>query len=166
MNKERALIMAFWDEFKKKISTTSKIAVDKTKDLTEIAKLKLSIADLEKKIASSYEKIGRAYAEINADNTEKLLPEEFEAIADATAKIADCTNRLRELKGFVVCASCGKEIACDSNFCNACGAANEKKCEAKVEDEAPVTQKACHKCGAALEAGSEFCSECGGKIEK
>ena len=159
--------MAFWDEFKAKVAVTSKKAVDKTKDLTEIAKIKLNISDLEKKIASSYEKIGRAYAEANADNADKLLPEEFTVIEEANAKIADYTDRLRELKGIIVCTGCGKEVSADVNFCPACGATIEKKVyEAEVIVEEPTAPKACHKCGAALEPDAGFCTECGEKIEK
>lgn len=159
--------MAFWDELKEKITTTSKKAVDKTKDLTEIAKIKLSISDLEKKIASSYEKIGRAYAEANADSADKLLPEEFAVIEEANAKIAECTDRLRELKGLLICTGCGKEISAEGNFCPSCGATIEKKVfEGEVIVDEPVVQKACHKCGAALEPDAGFCAECGEKIEK
>ena len=157
--------MAFWDEFKAKVAVTSKKAVDKTKDLTEIAKLKLNIAEQGRKIDASYEKIGRAYVEANADNTDKLLPEEFAAIEEANAKIVECTNRLRELKGLLVCPTCGKEISNDINFCPSCGTAVEKKVyESEVIVE--VSPKACHKCGAALEPDAGFCTECGEKIEK
>ena len=159
--------MAFWDEFKAKVATTSKKAVDKTKDLTEIAKLKLNIVEQEKKISSSYEKIGRAYAEANADNADKLLPEEFAAIDEANAKIAECTDRLRELKGLLICSGCGKEISSDVKFCPACGVAIEKKAfEGEVILETSDAPKACHKCGAALEQDADYCTECGNKIER
>lgn len=159
--------MAFWNEFKEKLTVTGKKAVDKTKDLTEIAKLKISIAEQERKIDSSYEKIGRAYAEANAESADKLLPEEFEAIDAANAKIADFTARLRELKGLLICPNCGKEISSDVNFCPKCGTAIEKKVyEGEVIVEAPVTPKTCSKCGAALEKDADFCTDCGAKIEK
>ena len=159
--------MAFWDDFKAKVASTSKKAVDKTKDLTEIAKLKLNIIEQEKKIDSSYEKIGRAYAEANAESADKLLPEEFAAIDAANAKIADYTNRLRELKGLLICPECGKEISGDVNFCPKCGTSIEKKVyEGEVVVEAPAAPKACHKCGAALEKDADYCTECGNKIEK
>ena len=159
--------MAFWDEFKSKVASTSKKAVDKTKDLTEIAKLKLNIIDQEKKIDVSYEKIGHAYAEANAESADKLLPEEFVAIDEANAKIAEYTDRLRELKGLLICPECGKEISSDVNFCPKCGTAIEKKVyEGEVVVEAPVAPKTCHKCGAALEKDADYCTDCGNKIEK
>lgn len=167
MNKERAQIMAFWDELKAKVTVTSKKAVDKTKDLTEVAKLKLTIVDQGRKISASYEKIGRAYAEANVESDGKLLPEEFAAIDEANAKIAECTDRLRELKGLLICANCGKEISDDVKFCPACGTAVEKKVyEGEVIVEPVAEPKVCIKCGAALEKGAEFCTECGSKIEK
>ena len=49
------------------------------------------------------------------------------------------------------CIKCGKELADDAAFCNACGAKQTQE------------PKTCSNCGAPIDEGNAFCSKCGTK---
>lgn len=49
------------------------------------------------------------------------------------------------------CIKCGKELADDAAFCNACGAKQTQE------------PKTCSNCGAPIDEGTTFCSKCGTK---
>ena len=55
--------MAFFEGLSKIISETGTTAVNKTKEVTEIARLNGAIATEEKAIKEAYAEIGRRYAE-------------------------------------------------------------------------------------------------------
>ncbi len=129
--------MGFFDDLKEKLrpvgeklSESGKKAVDKTKELAEIAKLTLSVNEEEKKINEMYAEIGREYVTRFANEEGRLLPEVIEGIYEAKKKVDALNERIRELKGQSLCTSCGAKMDEESKFCPECGTAAEKKEEA------------------------------------
>ena len=71
--------MAFFDKISETLSKGSKTLIDKTKDLTDIAKLNSQISAEENKIRDAYEALGKApqgrlIFPDNADGTEGSTP--------------------------------------------------------------------------------------------
>lgn len=137
--------MGFFDDIKEKLkpvgeklSESGKKAVDKTKELAEIAKLTLSVNEEEKKISEMYAKIGREYVARSENDEDRILPEIIAEISESEKKVESLNERIRELKGETLCASCKAKMAEDAKFCPECGASaeiKEEKCEEALQIE-------------------------------
>ena len=53
--------MAIWEDISKNVKGAASVAVSKTEELTNIAKLKLSVAKSKNKLEKCYAKIGKLY---------------------------------------------------------------------------------------------------------
>lgn len=148
--------MAFFDDLGKKISQAGQSAVQKTKDMTEIAKYNSEISDAERKIAGLYSEIGILYAKLHRDNPEEQFAPMIKAITEAESRIAECREQIKDIKGITVCANCGAQVT-GSAFCSVCGTP------------VPVQEKPagafCKNCGSPLADGSAFCTSCGTRRE-
>lgn len=165
--------MAFFDDISKKISKATQTVAQKTKDVTGVAKLNISILDEEKKINKAYAEIGKIYVEKFADNADESLVELIASVKAAEAKIAEYKEQIKEIKGVMVCEKCGAEVAANTAFCTACGNAmpvKESQPEAEQNEVQPVeaeqpAKKVCAVCGVENEATSNFCIACGAKLD-
>lgn len=153
--------MAFLDNFTKKVSDASAVAVQKTKDLAEIAKQNSMIGDEEKKITQAYEKIGKAFVEKFADTADEEMAAIIAEITASKEKIDECKKKIQTIKGVSVCPNCGAEVAAGAAFCPGCG----NKIEIPVvEEEAAPAGITCAECGAVVPEGTKFCTSCGKPI--
>lgn len=170
--------MAFFDDLGKKLSNASQSAVQKTKDMAEVAKLNGQISDEEKKINGYYSQIGKLYMQLHRDDFGAEFAELVNAIKQAEAKIAGCQKQIQDVKGIIRCAKCGAEVPNNASFCNSCGAAVAKQAQptpvktqpAPINNqpapEAPAPQIAdpvvkCNNCGAVIANNMRFCTSCG-----
>ena len=165
--------MAFFDDISKKISKATQTVAQKTKDVTGVAKLNLSILEEEKKINKTYAEIGKLYVEKFADTADESLVELIATVKGAEDKISEYKEQIKEIKGVMVCEKCGAEVAANTAFCTACGNAMPVK-ESQTEAEQSETQqpeaeqsakKVCAICGVENEATSNFCIACGTKLD-
>ena len=147
--------MAFFENFSKKVSDASSTAIQKTKDMAEIAKQNSMISDEQKKITAAYEKIGKLYVETFGDSADEIFAEMITAIAASKEKIVECQKKIQAVKGVVLCQSCGAEIPTGSTFCPTCGAKYEAPVEAVVEEAAEVVEEVVAEAAPAEEAPQE-----------
>ena len=152
------------DNLGEKITKTGQGAVNKTKELAEIAKLTLAVKEEERKISEAHETIGREYVEKFAGSADRILPEVFEQISESEKEIASLNERIRELKGISICAECGAEVENGVKFCPKCGAAVKKKGD--IIETTAVEAPVCPKCQAPIEEGQEVCVVCGEQLTK
>jgi len=155
--------MAFFDDLGKKLSQAGQSAVQKTKEMTDIAKLNGMISDEEKKIKDTYYKIGKLYVETHQSVCENEFADMLSAINESENKIKEYKDQIQEIKGIEKCSKCGAEVANGAAFCGVCGAPMTKE-EPVVVDEAEDTVKKCFGCGAEIAEGVAFCSQCGTKV--
>lgn len=153
--------MAFYDELGKKISRTGQGAIQKTKEIAEIAKLTSANSELEKGIVATYTEIGRTYFQKYA----QALPDEefaglFNRIEESMRQIEANKDQIRILKGVVPCPSCGMDVDTNAAFCKNCGA--------RLIPVAQMTYSGnvCSECGSPMEDGQLFCTRCGHKVEQ
>ena len=85
--------------------------------------------------------------------------EYLDEIKAAQNAIAECEQKLKDLRGVSVCPACGAEVGADSMFCPSCG--NRMHTE-QPKAEGPV----CPNCGAPIAAGSKFCTSCGVAVDE
>ena len=95
--------MGFFDNIGKTLSNAGQTIAQKSKDVVDTAKLNSAISDEQKIIAAAYEKIGRLYAERHADYPEPDFVEYLDEIKAAQNAIAECEQKLKDLKGVSVC---------------------------------------------------------------
>lgn len=149
--------MAFFDDLGKKISQAGQSAVQKTKDMTEIAKYNSAISDEEAKIKAYYSEIGKLYFSLNRENPDEKFAPMVNGIIAAARAIEDYREKIKDIKGIVLCANCGAQLT-GGAFCSTCGA------PAPVEEKAEPAANTCTACGAALAEGSAFCTSCGAPV--
>lgn len=151
--------MGFFDNIGKTLSNAGQTIAQKSKDVVDTAKLNSAISDEQKIITNAYEKIGRLYVERHADYPEPDFVEYLDEIKAAQNAIAECEQKLKDLKGVSVCPACGAEVGADSMFCPSCGN--------RMHTEQPKAEgTVCPNCGAPIAAGSKFCTSCGVAVDE
>ncbi|MCC8072980.1 MAG: zinc ribbon domain-containing protein [Clostridiales bacterium] len=151
--------MAFFDEIGKRISQTGQMAVQKTKDMADVAKLNSTILNEEKKIENSYYQIGKLYAELHFDDFDADFEPLFNLLKDSLRNVERLKKEVGDIKGVKHCNVCGCEIANDSTFCSSCGSPIVVQ---KIQDYENLIE--CNFCGKKIEKDSKFCTFCGTKI--
>jgi len=140
------------------------VAGQKTNELVEFSKLKVSILQLTSELGELYKKLGSIYYQQkhNGKTTDEAeLLELITSINETHAAIAENETRLSELRKAVKCPVCGTENKQDANFCMGCGAKmeNAEKSESANAEKCPI-------CGAVVPHHAKFCSACGCKFEE
>ena len=152
--------MGFFDQISKTITDASQGALQKGKDIADVAKYNSMITAEEKKIASAYEEIGKKYVEMYGSAPDENFAENIQIIMDAKSKINEYHEKVEELRGFTKCPNCGAEVPNGSLFCASCGT----KISVSKNAEAGNTMY-CSGCGARIPEGSRFCTSCGMPVE-
>lgn len=131
--------MAFFDDLGKKLSTAAGAVADKTKELTETAKLNNEISKAEKKIRSLYEQIGKTMFEKEKYNTEGPVYQQCVAILAEQQKVLELEKKIEAIKN------------------------DEKPAKVDIVSEEKDTEKTCPNCGYS-EADEDFCTQCGAEL--
>ncbi len=154
--------MAFFGNLGSKIAQTGQNAAQKAKKLTEIAGLNGTVNEEEKKIHALYSQIGKLYATLHHEEYEAEFEEMMIALKESENKIAECRERIQDLKGFLKCEKCGATVPGTAAFCNACGNPMPKK---QAEAAEPSGIK-CPQCSVIVQKGMRFCTSCGASLEE
>lgn len=154
--------MAFFDDVSKKITQVSQNVVNKTKEATDIVRIKGVLAENEKQLHDFYKEIGALYFEKHYEDFEP----EFETLmnnAKITANnIAAYEYQINEIKSVTKCEKCGAEISKEAAFCNVCGAPVVKQAPPAMLD----GTKRCPTCLQPITPGFKFCTGCGTPVEE
>ena len=148
--------MAFFDDIGKKLSQAGQNAMQKTKEMTEVAKINGAINEEEKKINNTYFQIGKLYATLHSADYEADFEGMITYLKGAEQRIAQYKEQIQQIKKVTRCEQCGAEVADNSAFCSACGAQMPKKV-------APVDPNmiVCPGCGQQVSKNMRFCTNCG-----
>lgn len=131
--------MDWFEQVKDTVKKTAAAAYDKSGQLVDITKLKLSLTTAEGAAEKLYKEIGElAYK--NAKNgtvSEEILKGLYEAVDAKLAEIEELKSRIAAIKNLKKCTGCGKQIEDNAVFCPACG----KKVEETVEVTEETTEE-------------------------
>ena len=159
--------MAFLDDIDKKLTNLGQGAIQKTKEVTDSAKLSSSIKNLEGQKKDAMADLGAICYRKCRESGKESDPEEAGVIAridELERQLSDLRGQLQRVKGVIFCPSCHAQISPDSAFCNVCGAKIEHPAPAPAPT--PQSGEVCHNCGAPIEPDQVFCVNCGTKIER
>lgn len=176
--------MAFLDDFDKKLTTLGQGAIQKTKDVTDSAKLSSAIKSLEAQKKDAFSALGSIYYSVHKQyggSVGKEADQVIRRIAELEQQIMEKKDQIQKIKGTIYCPNCNAEVPAKSIFCNICGsrigAQNLINMPAQGVSAIPfqttgaanaggayVAQK-CTQCGANLSEGQFFCTNCGKKVE-
>lgn len=148
--------MAFWDNFSQKASETTAKAMQKAKEMSDIAKLNSMISEEETKINNTYYQIGKLYIAMHLHDYEEEFVGMITTIREADEKIKSYKQQLQDIKGVMCCTQCGAEIQAGVAFCSSCGAPMPKVQQTNIED-----LVRCEGCGAMVKKEARFCTSCG-----
>lgn len=151
--------MAFFDEIGKKLSHTGQMAVQKTKEMADVAKLNSSISDEEKKINNAYYQIGQLYVDLHSEDFEPNFEVLITQLKESQNNVENLKKQIQDIKGVKRCTTCGAEIPNNATFCSSCGTAVIQQ---KTVDAANLIK--CTNCGKMIEKGMKFCTFCGNEV--
>ena len=152
------LIMAFFDEMKKKVSQVGQSAAKSAKDFSETTRLNSEISDAENRINQLYTRIGyEIYCAHNADPLPEVatLIEQINTLHD---RIDNCRLQIETINAANRCPNCGAKVKPGMAFCSGCGAPLAQPEPQSVE------QTLCPACGAPIAPGAAFCTSCGSRL--
>ena len=102
--------MAFWDNLSQKASETTVKAMQKAKEMSDIAKLNSMISEEETKINNTYYQIGKLYVAMHSHDYEEEFAGMITTIGEADEKIKSYKQQVQDIKGVACCAQCGAEV--------------------------------------------------------
>lgn len=91
--------MDFFSKVEETITTKGQAAVDKAKELAEIARLKSQVSTCEEVLKKNYMEIGRIYYENFGNCPEGLFEKQCRNITNAQNGIDELEKQIREIKG-------------------------------------------------------------------
>lgn len=158
--------MAFLDNFDKKLTMFGQNAIQKTKEMTDSAKISSSLRNVESQKGELFMCLGELYfkeCEKSSGELDETARELIETLRELEKKESQLQEDLRNVKGMISCPECGTEISISSQFCSVCGAKIERE---NIEKKETEIEKKCRNCGAVIESGQAFCVKCGIKIDE
>lgn len=81
------------------VTAVGKEAVDKAKEVAEIANLKSQIATCEEVIKKNYQEIGRLYYELYGEMEEENFAKQCRAVKNARRGVEELQQKIRDIKG-------------------------------------------------------------------
>lgn len=148
--------MAFWDNISQKATVTTAKAVQKAKEMSDIARLNSMVSEEETKINNLYYQVGKLYVTMHPQDYEAEFAGMIASLAESEEKVKNYRQQIQDIKGVARCTQCGAEVQAGVAFCSACGAPMPKLQSGNAEE---LTR--CDGCGAMVKKGVRFCTSCG-----
>lgn len=149
--------MGFFDDLGKKMTNAGQRAVQKTQEMSEVARINSLISQNENTINGIYYQIGKMYVNLHPNDAEGEFAEMVKHAIALAQQNEEYRNRIQDLRGMQRCPRCGAEVSKEFAFCNFCGA----PMPVNEVHEAPSDAVQCPKCGTMVEKGMRFCTSCG-----
>ena len=113
----------FLGDLGKKIGETAETMISMAGDSVEVQKLKGQIRNLERGNSHDMEDLGRAVYQqfLDSGKVDESAQELCEAIRSRESDIAECVEKISQIKGEQKCPVCGKVVARGMAFCPYCG---------------------------------------------
>ena len=151
------------DDLGRRIQNAGKTTVQKTKELTDIARLNSAITDEERTQKNLFLQLGREYYNNHAEDAEEALSRTVQDITDSKTRVGQLQHEINDIRGIRVCEECGAEVQLGAVYCTSCGVRLPDYVAPAREPGANPDR--CIYCGRELNKADRFCPTCGTKIE-
>lgn len=148
--------MGFFDDFGKKVTDAGQKAMQKTQEISEVARVNSLISQNENKINNVYYQIGKLFVSIYGEDCKPEFAGMVTTIAELEQQNLAYRKQIQDIKGIQHCKKCGAEVQKGVAFCSSCGAAMPKTDNQTADDCVK-----CSSCGAMVKKGMRFCTACG-----
>lgn len=149
--------MGFFDDLGKRVTGAGQKTVQKTREISEVARINSLISQNEAKINNLYYQIGKLYVSVHGNDCEDEFRGMVESVAELEQQISTFKDQIQDVKGVQRCEKCGAEVQRGVAYCSACGAALPKV-EKQIN---PDDYMRCPSCGSQVKKGMRFCTSCG-----
>lgn len=149
--------MGIFDNLGRKVTDAGQKTIQRTKEMTDIARLNALIAQNEDKINNTYYQIGKLYVAVHGKEGEKDFIGMVESIAVFEQENRNYKKQIQEIKGVRRCPTCGAEVSQGVAFCSSCG----NPMPMAQEQGNLLDYVKCQSCGASVKKGMRFCTSCG-----
>lgn len=154
--------MGFFDDLGKRVTDAGQKTVQKTREMSEIARINSLISQSENKMNTTYYQIGKLYVSMHGNEGEKEFAGMVAIIEELSQQITAYREQIQDIKGIQHCEKCGAEVPRGVAFCSSCGA-TMPKVEKQVNSEGCIR---CPGCGAMVKKEMRFCTACGQAIDE
>lgn len=149
--------MGFLDDLGKRVTDAGQKTMQKTKEISDIARINSLITQEENKINNTYYQIGKLYVSIHGNDCEDEFTGMISTVAELEQKVQEYRKQIQDIKGIQHCEKCGAEVPRGVAFCSSCGAPMPKiQAQENLEDYVK-----CQSCGMMVKKGMRFCTSCG-----
>lgn len=149
--------MGFLDDFGKKVTDAGQKAMQKTQEMSEVARVNSLISQNENKINNVYYQIGKLFVSIYGDDCKPEFAGMVATVVELEQQNIAYRKQIQDIKGIQHCEKCGAEVPKGVAFCSSCGAPMPKvDMQANTDDYVK-----CSSCGAMVKKGMRFCTACG-----
>ncbi len=114
-------IMDFFNAIGDAITSAASELGEKTKEMTDSAKLQFEMKAKEDLKKEAFIEIGRKFYEGNKDAIPEDMVDLFNKVDEADARINAIKEELSNIKGETVCPKCEARVAVGATFCPKCG---------------------------------------------
>lgn len=149
--------MGFLDDLGRRVTDAGQKTMQKTKELSDIARINSLITQEENKINNTYYQIGKLYVSIHGSNCEDEFTGMISTVAELEQKVQEYRKQIQDIKGIQHCEKCGADVSRGAAFCSLCGAPMPKiQAQESLEDYVK-----CQSCGMLVKKEMRFCTSCG-----
>lgn len=149
--------MGFFDDFGKKVSDAGQKAMQKTQEISEVARVNSLISQNNNKINDFYYQIGKLFVSTYGNDCKPEFAGMVASVVELEQQNITYRKQIQDIKGILHCEKCGAEVLKGVAFCSSCGAAMPKVDKQAVAEDCVR----CSRCGATVKKGMRFCTACG-----
>ena len=154
--------MGFFDDLGKKVTDAGQKTVQKTKEMSEVARINSLISQNENRINTIYYQIGKLYVNIHEFDYEEEFGGMISQVIELEQQISEFRKQIQEIKGIQFCEKCGAEVARGVAYCSSCGAVMPRPEKQEYYEDCVK----CARCGSWVKKGMRFCTSCGQSMMK
>ena len=154
--------MGFFDDLGKKVTDAGQKTVQKTKEMSEVARINSLISQNENRINTIYYQIGKLYVNIHEFDYEEEFGGMISQVIELEQQISEFRKQIQEIKGIQFCEKCGAEVARGVAYCSSCGAVMPRTEKQEYYEDCVK----CVRCGSWVKKGMRFCTSCGQSMMK
>lgn len=154
--------MALFEDLGRKLSMAGQSAMEKTKQMTEIAKIHAKLEEQKKERDKVFKDIGELYSLKYKDSAPEEFKEMLAQIDTINEKIDEYNKDMDVVKGIKRCPHCNNAMEIKDAFCSNCG----EPVPVPEEESFDVDETTCPKCGNIVTEGAKFCPECGNELKQ